>query len=260
MLMRREELGACWWCHTPADSREHKMKKSDLLREFGRPFDEAPVRLREERLETIQGPGSDLVKFEANLCAPCNNTRSQPFDYAYDQFVTYVAAHQRHILASRRIDLRTIFGSDWQAGGENTLRYLVKHIGCRLAQNQVEVPSSLRAFLDGGDAPDHELAVEIEIRGDIAEMSRSGMGGGLGMGDLLVTDFDEDRQATVIESHLDYRWLRLAWGVGEELSGYPLPFGAPLLQLALGRSLPPGELRKQVRLNSATGRELGEHS
>jgi hypothetical protein len=34
-----EELedGACWWCGSPADSREHKLKRSDLVREYGRP-------------------------------------------------------------------------------------------------------------------------------------------------------------------------------------------------------------------------------
>lgn len=253
MLMRRTNLKNCWWCGAPADSREHKLKKTDLHREFGRPFRETPLRLREKRVEAVQGPGSDLVKFTTNLCARCNNTRSQAFDYAYDRFVGYVAAHGRHILSSRRIDLRAAFGEDWGDAAEDTLRYLVKHIGCRLAQNEIEVPLTLLTFLDGGSRPEGELAVEIEIRADIAEISRAGLGGGLGLGDLMLTDFDENQQATVVESHLDYRWLRFAWGVGDGLGGYPLPLAFPILQLPVGRSLPAGGLRKQIRENAGAG-------
>jgi hypothetical protein len=29
------ESGRCWWCGVPADSREHKYKKSDLIRQYG---------------------------------------------------------------------------------------------------------------------------------------------------------------------------------------------------------------------------------
>lgn len=249
MLLRRENPEACWWCGSPADSREHKLKKSDLVREFGRPFSERPLRVREGREETIQGPGSDLVKFSATLCAPCNNARSQPFDRAYDRFAAYLVERGRHILASRLIDLRAIYGHDWEKESCNLFRYLVKHIGCRLADNDVEVPGSLRCFLDGGPKPDADLALEIEIRSDIAEISRSGLAGGLGLGDVLLTDFDGNGHATVIESHFDYRWLRFAWGVGSELEGYPLPFGGPILRLPVARSLPAGELRRQIRSN-----------
>jgi hypothetical protein len=151
--MRRLEIENCWWCGAPADSREHKLKKTDLHREFGRPFRETPLRLREERVEVVQGPGSDLVKFTANLCARCNNTRSQAFDHAYDRFVAYVAANERHVVSSRRIDLRAAFGADWRVAAEDILRYLVKHVGCRLAQNEIEVPVALLDFLDGGGRP-----------------------------------------------------------------------------------------------------------
>src|SRR6267378_4063620 len=29
--------GVCWWCSNPADSAEHKYKRSDVVAEFGRP-------------------------------------------------------------------------------------------------------------------------------------------------------------------------------------------------------------------------------
>jgi hypothetical protein len=246
VLSRRANQDRCWWCGADADSREHKLKKSDLVREFGRQFPEPLVRIREGREEPIQGPNSTLVKFKRTMCAQCNNSRSQPFDQTYDRFVEHLRDRERHILASRSIDLRSVYGPAWEQSRDDLLRYVVKHIGCRLSENEIEVPASFRDFLDGGVQPDDELALEIEIRTDIAEMARSGFGGGLGLGDVMFTDFDPDGTATVVESHMSYRWLRFVWGVGSELRGYPLPFDSPVLRLKVGRNLPPGDLRRTI--------------
>lgn len=250
MLRRVESDGVCWWCGAEADSREHKLKRSDLVREFGRPpFSESPVRLREGRLEPIQGPNSGLVKFKRTMCARCNNERSQPFDRSYDRFAAYLRERDRHILASRSIDLRAVYGQAWEAGRDDLLRYWTKHVGCRLAENGIETPEGLRAYLNGGAQPHDVLALEVEIRSDIAAISKSGLGGGgLGLGDVLLTDFDVQGRATVVESHIDYRWLRVAWGVGSDLRGYPWPFASPIQQLSTGRSVPPGDL---PRVNKA---------
>lgn len=239
------KAGSCWWCGAKASSREHKIKRSDLVRDFGKQFDEPLVRLSKGLESSVQGPGSTLLKFEANLCSNCNSARSQPFDRAYDSFTGYLAANQKHVLASRRIDLRSVYGNDWREATENLLRYLVKHAGCRLTQNDVRIPSSLVAYLDGSALPSDAFALEVEIRGDVAEMVPMGFTGGLGFGDLLVSSFDAARQPTVIESHLDYRWFRFAWAVGEGLGGYGLPFTNAIEHLPVRRVLPPGELQSR---------------
>jgi hypothetical protein len=180
------------------------------------------------------------------MCSKCNNERSQSFDRFYDGFAEYLHERERHILASRSLDLRAIYGADWEAGREGLLRYLAKHIGCRLAENAIEIPGSIRSFLDGGCQPRHELAIEIEIRSDIAAVAKSELGtGGLWLGDVLLTDFDDHGRATVVESHLGYRWLRIAWGVGSELGGYPWPFQSPIQKLPVGRELPVGFLSSE---------------
>jgi hypothetical protein len=30
------KIGTCWWCGNTADSREHRFKRTDIEREFGR--------------------------------------------------------------------------------------------------------------------------------------------------------------------------------------------------------------------------------
>jgi hypothetical protein len=61
MLYAAQTSGTCWWCRTaPADSREHKLKRSDLVRQFGRgPYPEL-VSSREGQLRPVQGPNSKL--------------------------------------------------------------------------------------------------------------------------------------------------------------------------------------------------------
>lgn len=244
VLLKRQSDETCWWCGERADSREHKIKKSDLVREFGSgPYKEPLVSSRDGVDRFVQGPDSKIVKFKPTLCAKCNNERSQSYDRSYDQFVAFVHDRERHILASRSIDLRVIYGPDWEDGRDDFFRYIAKHAGCRLAENEVDVPESIRLYLEGGPPPCEELAIEVEIRSDIAAIAKSNLGGGgLWLGDVLLTDLDNAGFATVVESHLGYRWLRIAWGIGSELGGYPWPFQGPVQRLSVGRSLPVGYL------------------
>ena len=217
------------------------------MRQFGPgPYKEL-VSTREGQIRNIQGPNSILAKFRATMCARCNNQRSQPFDLAYDQFTAYVHAQETHVLASRSVDLRAVYGESWELGRDGLLHYMAKHVGCRLAENEVEVPASIRRYLDGGPEPNGELALELEIRADIAKMAKTELAeGSMWLGDVYFSELDAEGNALVIESHYGYRWLRVAWGVGSELSGYPWPFRTPIQPLPHGPTKPrnaPSELR-----------------
>ena len=83
--------GKCSWCGAAATTREHRFKHSDLrrvatgsgVRDLGALFKKSDF--YEGPLRTLKR--GDEVQWGVNLCAPCNNARSQPFDMAYDQFV-----------------------------------------------------------------------------------------------------------------------------------------------------------------------------
>lgn len=247
MLHPATNEDTCWWCESaPADSREHKLKRSDLVRQFGRgPYPEL-VSVRDGKSRTIQGPNSTLAKFKATMCARCNNEHSQPFDLAYDQFTSYIHEHERHVLASRSVDLRAVYGEKWKDGRDGLLRYMTKHVGCRLSENGIEVPESLRRYLDGGPEPFNELAMEFEIRADIAAETETTLAeGSMWLGDVYFSELDDEGQPLVIESHYGYRWLRVAWGVGSDLGGCPWPFRAPVQSLPHGPTKPPNPPSKR---------------
>jgi len=69
MTKRYDYSNKCWWCGNQADSKEHKYKRSDLIKEFGRGSysgDKELVRVFDSQLRKIQGPNSNEVKFSNN--------------------------------------------------------------------------------------------------------------------------------------------------------------------------------------------------
>jgi hypothetical protein len=93
-------LCTCWICGNLADSREHKFKRSDVAQssKTWAPNDQ-PYYFGEGGSRRIQGPGSELVKFEKILCHRCNTTRTQPFDRAYERFTEWVNRKGNFLMA-----------------------------------------------------------------------------------------------------------------------------------------------------------------
>jgi hypothetical protein len=141
---------SCWICSAIADSAEHRIKKTDLVRAYGRgPYrgPSAPVHVRGGVITPVQGPGSARVKYEPSLCRKCNTTTTQPFDNAYDRFVTWVYSNEEAVLQSRVVDFEEIYGSTFEEGQRNLFKYFVKSFGCRLVESGQSVPQDLIALL-----------------------------------------------------------------------------------------------------------------
>lgn len=151
LLPYKSHVGAvCWWCGSTATTQEHKFKRTDLERIWEDPF------LMHGgdgiRLSKVHSPRrSPQVRFSPNLCASCNNARSQPFDLAYTAFADYVWANLNNLHRRRFLDASLVYGDDWRVGLRDLARYVVKHVGCRLASADVAVPQAFRDFLDGGN-------------------------------------------------------------------------------------------------------------
>lgn len=155
------EIGTCWWCGSAANSREHKFKRTDIEREFGRgPYRDGQTLVKhsyDQRPTDVTGSKSKVFKFELSMCARCNGERSQPFDAAYDQFMDYLSENEAAVLESGEVDLRVVFGAEWETTRLDLARYFVKHICCRLVNvaehREVSLDARLIEFLDGGEYP-----------------------------------------------------------------------------------------------------------
>jgi hypothetical protein len=98
--------GQCYWCRQrPANSCEHKFKRSDLVREHGRGElrgERTMVKYGAEGSLDIRSTKSGALKFRPSLCAECNNARSQQIDEAYDRFIGGVIDPRGEDLGSAR--------------------------------------------------------------------------------------------------------------------------------------------------------------
>lgn len=170
-LQRMEPLrvssgGVCWWCRTnPASTGEHKFKRTDLARLMGDDdlllWGDGEGQQREIRGKSgIQRDRHQVVKFPKSLCGDCNNSRSQPFDLAYDTYANHVDTH-RFFRAAPWMNLSVIYGNDWPTESLSLAQYFAKHFGCRMARTRLPIPPSLIEFLDGtsSDMPDAHMAI-----------------------------------------------------------------------------------------------------
>lgn len=161
----QEHDGLCWWCGAPADSAEHKYKRTDLQRMLG--ADDFVVWGSQGRpLRSVRSVRKDpQVRFRASLCKNCNTTRSQAFDRAYDRFAEYVDAQMPDLWRMDGIPMRAVFDPGWEAKSVSLAQYFIKHFGCRIVEAGIAPPSSLRDFLDDGSVnmPDAHLAL-IKLR------------------------------------------------------------------------------------------------
>jgi hypothetical protein len=236
------QSAVCWWCGAPADSREHKFKRSDLVREHGvAPYNDGATLsiVGSGGSRYVRSNRSDPLKFSPSLCQPCNNTRSQAHDRAYDRFIEWVLAHEDDVLRTRQVDLEAVFGSTWSADSLDVLRYFAKHVGCRLAEiiqagYPFAIPGDLIEFLDGGPRP---ASLRCDLYAEAAMIRWRDMRPNdplwaprpLWIEAVLgpeVSGLD------ILQSRWHYGWLTLTWAVGPDADASDV-FGCRKLDVPL---------------------------
>jgi hypothetical protein len=246
MIPRFDYDGLCWWCSNIAQTQEHKYKKSDLIREFGSgeySGDRALVRVITGDQRQIRGPKSQEVKFQKNMCAPCNNHRSQNFDLSYDLFAEYLRKKEKFIYQSGKIDLLEVYGQNWKEKSYDLLRYFVKHICCRLAEANVYIAQEIIDFLDGNDELPYILFT-FEIREDIYALTLHPTDpvGGLWLGDMNCMKSQSTGLLSKISSHYGYRWFRVNYEYDANYACSIKSVIGQILHLCRGRFYSPDEV------------------
>lgn len=150
MSSQTQTPALCWICGNPADSGEHRLKKADLVRAYGRgPYcgADAAVHVRGGVIAPIQGPGAGALKYEPLLCQYCNNTRTQPFDVAYDRLMLWIFENEDAVLRKRFVDFFEVFGVQFEDSARDLYKYYVKSFACRLVEASQSVPVHLVELL-----------------------------------------------------------------------------------------------------------------
>ena len=135
----------CWICGDIANSAEHSFKKTDLKTLYG-DNPEDLIYIEADRVTPLQSINSKYLKHKV-LCKYCNNTFTQPFDKAYEQFINYIDKNMDEIVYKRYIDFAKVYNDNWIESQLNLFKYLVKNLGCRLARFDDPIPNDLVELL-----------------------------------------------------------------------------------------------------------------
>jgi hypothetical protein len=150
MHMKIQNPKSCWICGRTADSSEHRIKKTDLVRAYGRgPYmdTDSPVHVRTGVMTPIQGPNSNKIKYAPSLCHSCNTTGTQPYDEAYEALISWLFKNEQSVLRKRFINFSDVYGHQFESAQSALYKYFVKSFGCRLVEDDHLVPHDLIKLL-----------------------------------------------------------------------------------------------------------------
>ena len=145
-IMQVNKMNKCWICSAEANSSEHKIKRKDFIKLWGKgPYkgDSAIAHFKNGKQTLIHGPNSKKIKFDNNLCNKCNNSITQPFDLAYDKFIDWFDSNNEYVYQKRVIDWQTVYGDEFVEKQTNLFKYFAKCLGCRILDYGNEVPKDL---------------------------------------------------------------------------------------------------------------------
>jgi hypothetical protein len=155
----------CWICKTnAADSGEHKTKRSDLLAVLGSPTQTQPFYYHDlhKANRPVGSLDAKILKSPVRICAHCNNTRTQPHDFAWEEMSDRLRSRQIRVGQWVRAD--RIFRAFTKREMTNVHLFFVKLFGCMLAEatgNGHNVPIDIdpfsRAIMSGRPHPEVHL-------------------------------------------------------------------------------------------------------
>lgn len=169
----------CWWCGKYANTREHKIKQTDVANSYGkgsyRGNDNSPLLVREGKFKKrdfipIQSSKSDLLKFDYNLCEECNSQKSQKFDVDYDIFSKYVIDNLQEIVNTSILDFRKVFNTEnFLERKHNVLKYYIKRACCDISRPTkngtcYEISDEVRAYLNNNTKVISHFNFEFQIK------------------------------------------------------------------------------------------------
>jgi len=136
MHKRTKENIHCWICGEEADSREHRIKRSDIKQILGEASQSKPIYVHDDkqRNKKIQSTNAKIFKGEKDLCAKCNNELTQPYDKAWERLSSYLNSNWSTILDNGGFRMSKAFPYKSRIGMLGVHLYFAKLFGCAIKE------------------------------------------------------------------------------------------------------------------------------
>lgn len=206
----------CWICGDPAESREHRTKRSDLKSIAGEPTQADPLFLHtaKKRNRRIGSLNADALKFSSRLCHSCNTTRTQPHDYAWQMFSESLRFRQPPMVAGQLIRANSVFPYNTRHAMRHVHLYIVKLFGCMIMDGNVaiDIQPFANAILRDRLHPNVYFAVGPAPQGEERVIA--------GASDLELALLDGKAAFAVWIHHVGNLWVRVMYAAdGEKRQG-----------------------------------------
>lgn len=131
----------CWICGADADSGEHMIKKSDLQMRFDTPTQSKPLYYNSDSSRNIPIGSFDnwRLKHEVKICTYCNNTRSQPYDRAWERMSANLMRRFPCQQVGSRIRGNRIFPYNTRRKMADVHLFFVKLFGCLIHSSGIPI-------------------------------------------------------------------------------------------------------------------------
>lgn len=144
------EQRLCWICREePANSREHIIKKSDIKTAYGivnesdqlvytnSEYDDK--RENKHSRYKLSSIDSKVLKTKKVICRKCNDTLSQPYDRAWEQFSSNLKRYLSINARPKRIPENLVLSENSTNVLQNVHLFFVKLFGCYIAHLDIPI-------------------------------------------------------------------------------------------------------------------------
>lgn len=173
----------CWICGDEGTTREHKTKASDLRALFPIVTQKSPLFLHTDQ-KTNQKVGSikaDKFKFDALICANCNNSRTSSYDRAWECLSNFLRGRRPLIKKGDIISLHQVFPGSVTSSMLDVHIYFVKLFGCAIIEHRepIDIAPFAEAILQHKPHPNVYLSFwpDLEMGTGLSNMETDNVDG-----------------------------------------------------------------------------------
>jgi hypothetical protein len=155
----------CWICGDPANSGEHKAKKSDLKAVFLKVSDQRPIHYHDGiRLNRkVMSLNANLLKWRDCICHYCNTTRTQPHDLAWEALHAELRRRLPMLKEGSVVRANSIFPQNTARAMLHVHLYFVKALGCAIVMEKaaLDIAPFSKAIISEMAHPDFYLELGL---------------------------------------------------------------------------------------------------
>jgi len=188
----------CWICGNVADSREHRIKASDIALHIGSVSPENPLFMRGNNFiqKRIHSKRSRLFQYKKTICSDCNSNRTQRYDKSWETLSKYFYEKDSYLKRVNRWSPARVFRGCSVRKMKEVQLFFIKNFGCFCVDQAVPLDlKNLAQSLINGE-PNRNFYLRFSRLKSVSQNQKSAL-----MTPLNVLEHKQTREIPVAFTH-----------------------------------------------------------